>query len=396
MSTHTPDKRHTDAGDPTDDSGGPTAQDKHEALAQFVEPRRNTYQAIDNPHHDRHHDERSIREKYGWPSYERDAFNWPTVMPDMLEHSWHPDPQMSGGGTDCLVRGKPGTGKSTLACYLAERVMEINDEKVVWRASSSRSEWLPLAPWTTLCLPSGCDVSIQLMSRDPAEDGIELDVDDLTRIVRDVRYYDDPVDLNQNILEQGQFHAVYPDPQMSGCQEILDNSSERSYDPPSDDRPLFHPDDPAVHWWFAWALARVEHGPNDFTTLIMDEIGDLCPHNARNDAFGTYQKVTMLKDAWVDMRKLGLTVFAFAHAESEVHGMIRHKIRWRLQMSGTANPTGKGQVVGFDSVPMNHDMTSREPTGHALAFTETNFEKVMWSDMGQPHDWKLKITPEEA
>lgn len=387
--------------DTTSDPTGPTPgsvgdAEKEQALNQFIDPKHNTYQAMDNPNPHRHHDEASIRREYGWGPYDREAFDWPTVLPDMIEHDWHPDPKMSGGGTDCLVRGKPGTGKSTLAGYLSQRCMEVNEEKVVWRASSSRSEWLPLAPWATLCLPSGCEFDIRLMSKDPTYDGIELDVDDLDRIVRDVQFYDDPVDLNQNVLKRGEFHAVYPDPAMKGCQEVLDSSSERSYEPPSDDRPLFDPADPDVHWWFAWALARVEHGPHDFTTWIMDEIGDLAPHNARNDAFGTYQKIKMLKDAWVDMRKNGLSVFAFAHAETEIHGMIRHKIRWRIQMSGTANPTGSGSVVGFDSVPMNWDQTSDMKTGRGLAYTETHFEQFMWSDMSQPHDWKLKITPEEA
>lgn len=397
MSTHTPDSDETDDG--VSGPSGPdeaTAIDKSEALDSFYDPRRNTYQALESPNPNQHHDERSIREVYGYPRYDRAAFNWPSVLPDMLEHDWDPDVDMSGGGTDALVRGKPGTGKSTLGCYMAERTMEINDEKVVWRGSSSRSEWLPLAPWTRLCLPEGCDFQIALQSKDPTDPQIELELDELTEIVRDVVFYSDPVQLNHELLEQGQFHVVYPDPRMNGCQEVLDNSAERSYDPPSSDRPLFHHDDPAVHWWFGWALARVEHGPHDFTTWIMDEMGDLCPQNARNDSFGTFQKVEMLKDAWVDMRKLGLSVYGFVHAETELHSMIRRKIRWRIQMSGTANPTGPGSTVGFDTVPMRVDQTSRENTGTALAYTETNFEKFRWSDMQQPNDWKLKITPEEA
>lgn len=395
MSTGTPDFDPDEPADGGEASSGPT-DPKDAALESFIDPKRNTYQALENPNPNQHHDTLSIRHEHGWGPYDREAFNWPSVLPDMIEHDWDPDPEFSAGGTDALVRGKPGTGKSTLALYLSERSMEANDEKVVWRGSASRSEWLPLAPWATLCLPSGCDINAELMSKDPSEDGIPLDADDLTEIVRDVEFYDDPVDLNHNIIEPAQFHVVYPDPGMTGCQEVLDDSSERSYDPPSDDRSLFDPEDPAVHWWFAWCLARVEHGPHDFTTLIMDEIGDLCPHNARNDSFGTYQKVKMLMDAWVDMRKLGLTVYAFAHAETEVHAMIRRKIRWRVQMNGSANPTSKGSVVGFDSVPMNWDLTSNLPTGRALAYNETNFEKFLWSDLSQPNDWKLKIRPEEA
>lgn len=365
-----------------------TDADKERVLEEFTDPVHNTAQATGDSR--RHSDARSMREEFGIPSWDRSRFDYPTVLPNCIEHTWDAPLEENDGGTDFLARGKPGAGKSTLANYLAVRLLEVNDEKIVWRGSTSRSEWLPLAPWTVLCLPERVEVTARLESKDPNDPAIELDVDDLEEIVRSVERYRDPVDLNRRLLERGQLHVVYPDPRMRGCQEVYEESDERTQEPPSG-RELFDAEDPANHWWFAWALARVEHGPHDFTTWMCDEIGDICPQSAQKDSFGTYQKVELLKDTWVDARKFGLTIGAFAHSEKDVHQLIRHKLRWRIQMPRTANPTAASKIVGFESMPMHSDMTSRLPVGKALMYTETNFEKFGWKDMPAPTSYKLKV-----
>ncbi|WP_281196048.1 ATP-binding protein [Halorubrum sp. F4] len=361
-----------------------TATDtKEKVLAEFKEPlvlKRMT-------------DARSMREEFGMAPWDREAFDFPSVIPNCLEHSWDSPTDEVDGGTDWLARGKPGTGKSTLANYLTVRLLESNREKVVWRGSSSRSEWLPLAPWTTLYLPEGVDISVRLEPKVPTRDAVNIDVDELTEIVREVRRYADPRELNQT-LDEGSLHVVYPDPRMRGCQEVYDASPEKQYDTPPKRETLFSEEDPASHWWFAWVLARVEHGPHHWTSLIFDEIGDVCPQSASKDTFGTYQKVELLKDTWVDARKFGLSVYAFAHSETDVHQMIRRKLRWRVQMPGTANPTKASDVVGFESIRMNHDVTSRYDVGEALMYTESNFESFGWDDMPSPSSYKLKIAPE--
>ncbi|ELZ38889.1 hypothetical protein C472_05733 [Halorubrum tebenquichense DSM 14210] len=335
-----------------------------------------------------------MREEFGMSAWDRDTFEFPSVIPNCIEHSWDSPVDENDGGTDWLARGKPGTGKSTLANYLVVRLLEVNDEKVVWRGSSSRSEWLPLAPWTTLYLPAGIDISARLEPKDPTNDPVDLDVDELTEIVREVRRYSDPRDLNET-LDEGSLHVVYPDPRMRGCQEVYAQSPEKRYDTPAKRETLFGPQDPASHWWFAWLLARVEHGPHHWTSLIFDEIGDVCPQSAKKDSFGTYQKVELLKDTWVDMRKFGVSVYAFAHSETDVHQMIRRKLRWRVQMPGTANPTTASDVVGFESVRQNRDMTSQYDIGHGLMYTESNYEDFNWDDMPSPSSYKLKIAPED-
>lgn len=362
---------------------------KAAVLAQFRDPMRNTREYLDDQR--RHRDSRSMREVFGIPSWDRARFDWPSVIPNCLEHTWDSPADETDGGTDFLCRGKPGTGKSTLANYLALRQTEINKEKVVWRGSSSRSEWLPLAPWVRLCLPRGVDCDLRLEPKDPSEPSVELNESDLKEIVREVVRYDNPVDLNKRVLKEGVIHVVYPDPEMRGCQAVYEDSPEKQYDSPPKRDALFSSEDPANHWWFAWALARVENGPHHWTTWICDEIGDLCPQSANKDSFGSYQKVELLKDTWVDLRKFGVSVFAFAHSEKDVHQMIRHKLRWRIQMPNTANPTSSSGVVGFETVAMDRDITSWMDVGEALMYTETNFEKFAWSDMSTNTSYKLKI-----
>jgi energy-coupling factor transporter ATP-binding protein EcfA2 len=364
-----------------------------EFLEQLPDPE---YRTIQGGEGSQWTDARSIRQAFGVAPYEPEAFSSESdgVVQDLLEHSWDPPSGQKAGGTDLLATGKPGTGKSTLANHLAVRLIDINDERVVWRGSTSRSEWLPLAPWVTLALPKGIDYRARFVPRRPTEPTIDVaDVDDLEgTVVREIVRYDDPRHLNEELLKPGGITVAYPDPRMRRCQEILDDAAEKSYDVPANRETLFHEDDPDNHWWFAWVLARVEHGPHKWTTLILDEIGDIAEQAARKDSFGTYQKVQLLRDAWVDARKMGLTIFAFGHSEKDIHSMIRRKIRWRFAMNGSANPTTASDVVGFDSVKMERDLTSSMDVGEGLLFSEQNFEfPVTWDEYQTPVSHKLKL-----
>lgn len=332
-------------------------------------------------------DVRSIREKFGIRRWDPERFDWQSVLPNLLHHAWEGPPNgktADKGGTDFLCTGKPGKGKSTLALYFAVRLMEINDEAVVWRGSTSRSEWLPLAPWATLCIPEGVDVSARLEPKhNPNEETVSVELDDL---VREVKRYANPVQLNRQILEPGQFHVVYPDPRMRDCQRYYEESDEKQVDGVE-----FSPDDPLGHWWFAWILARIEYGPHGWTTLILDEIGDLAPESAANDEYGTLPKIKLLKNAFVDARKYGLSLFCFGHSEIDIHNQVRHKIRWRIQMPGQANPTSGSDLVGFRNVKMDVDLTSDMDVGEALAYTESNFQPFQFDEMPAPIDRILKV-----
>jgi hypothetical protein len=355
-------------------------------LARFRDPCTGSREATGDDR--RFSDANDMRRTFGFPPFDPDAFTW-GLIPDVLIHAWEPGEGRTAGGTDLLAVGKPGSGKSTLGCFLAERLEELNSEKSVWRGSPSRSEWLPLAPWTTLWLPRG-DIEIQLEPKDKTRGTVRIDVDELDAIVRDVQRYTTTRELLE-ALDPG-FNVVYPDPELRGCQAILDRSA-RQVESPAEREALFAPEDPDNHWWFAWFLDRVDQGPHDFTTWFCDEIGDLAPQNARKDDYGTYQKVELLTDSWVDARKHGLSIFGFGHSEADVHAMIRRKMRWRVSMPTSANPTSASGLSGFESVPMRSDMTSKWSPGKALCYTESTFQKFKWADMPVGHNWSVKIRP---
>jgi len=376
---------------------------RRELLEEFPDPHTNSRQYTGDKR--KHRDFWDIRRKFGIPSMEWDetyrteeARNHSyaeegqrkfkkKLLPDIIKHEWDiDDPQLSAGGTDWLAVGPPGSGKSNLALWLAERLMEENDEKVVWRASTSRSEWLPFAPWARVALPKGVDVEARFVPKDPTQQGVEVDLDE---IVREVVRYRDPVHLNHELLKPGQFHVVYPDPKMRGLQEIYEQDQEKQYDGLE-----FTEDDPLNHWWFGYVQARISEGPHHWTSLIFDEIGDIAPEAARNDEYGHYQKVELLRDNWVDARKMGLSVFAFGHSEADIHSMIRRKIRWRVTMNGTANPTKAGDVVGFRRVQMEEDIMSDRDVGMFLPFSESEFQypPIRAAHIPSPVDMTLKIS----
>lgn len=369
---------------------------KDAVLDQFNDPDMHTREVIG--HSQRHTDVDAIKRAYGVKSWDAEIWDWP-VVPDVFVHTWEGDKDHSAGGTDLLGTGKPGSGKSTFLNHAAKTILEANrehGEPVTWRGATSRSEWLPLHRWTRLLLPAHASLRAELVPRDPVDPTIELDPrNDLEKIVRDVIFYEDPREINEEMLEPSQFHVIYPDPSMTRCQEIYEESS-KTIEPPSGRDEVFHVSDPVNHWWFAYLLDRVENGPFTFQTQILDEIGDIAPEAARNDQYGSFQKVELLRDVWVDARKTGLTLLCFGHSERDVHNLLRHKIRWRVTMNGASNPTKGSPPVGFETVPMEREITSRLDLGQGLMFSEQYFETISWPDYPKPtsHQLKIHLAPE--
>ena len=336
----------------------------------------------------RHSDADSMRREFGLRSFDPDAFPYESVVPGCLKHARDNSAWSAAGGTDFMGFGAPGAGKSTLGLHWSINLLDINNrpgmqEAVVWRGSESRSEWTPLAPWATVCLPESCDMEVSLAS---TSDGGSRPVA-LEDVVREVRRYEDPEDLFANHIEPGKFHVVYPDPAFRGCQDLYERSPKR-YDLE------FQEGDPVGHWWIAAALARVEYGPFDvFTSFILDEVGDFLSQDASKDTYSTYQKVNLFQDVYVDARKYGVSFFSFGHSRAAVHGKIRRKVRWEITMNGLANPTKDSQVVGDRSVPMNTDLSSSLPTGKGVMWTGTNFcYPFTWSDVPKWTDEELRVS----
>lgn len=338
----------------------------------------------------KHTDADSMRRRFGIPAYDRERYDYPEVYPNLVEHYREtpegvvPTGRFSRlGGTDLLVTEKPGNGKTTLLLNLCIRVMDVNDEAVVWRGSQSRAEWTPLAPWATLCLPSSCKGEIQARL-DPADETEEPLPVALTNVARSVEWYDDPTHLNHEVLEPGRFHVVYPDPYLTGCQHVYRDAEVKVAGVE------FDPEHPVTHWWYGYLLSRMEYGPNMWTTVVLDELKALVGQDASKDAYGTYQKIELLAEAWVDFRRKGMTVWGASHQEGEIHEMIRKKIEWRAELTG--NPTRASQVVGVSNVPMNTNLVANYPFDKYLLWTEAAFERrLSWSELSDPIERELSI-----
>lgn len=352
-----------------------------------------------------HTDADEIRRKFSFPEFDGsdyEAINKP--YPNCLLHEPPGEDEWGHvGGTNFLAVAEKGSGKSTLGLFWSARLMAQNDEAVVWRGSSSRSEWLPFKHWTTLILPANADIEPEWKPRDirKSNQGAEAELAD---VVRDVKYYEDPREVNQ-LLEPGQFHVVYPDPSFQGCEEIMRDSDmcprplpftpESEAEEPSEVTPL-------VHWWFAYFTAKLEYGPYDWTSVIFDEAADLAPDSARADQNETYEKVQTLRRIMADSRKFYFSLFFFAHHETNVHSKVRRTIQWRISLSDeTANPcqlNNDRPPVGFNGIPMEYDQLSSRNIGRGLFWTEQRFTRFKWPDISvDPVDesrW-LKISLDE-
>lgn len=338
----------------------------------------------------RHTDADAMRRRFSIPAYDRSCYDYEEVYPNLVEHYREAPPgePPTGrysrlGGTDLLVCEKPGNGKSTLLLNLCIRAMDVNDEAIVWRGSQRRAGWTALAPWTVLCLPASCkgEVDARLEPADASGEPLPVSPADLAR---EVAWYDDPADLNERILAPGRFHVVYPDPHLRGCQAVYEASEAQV------DGVEFAPDHPPQHWWYAYLVARVDRGPHLWTTVVLDEFPELAGSAAAKDGYGSYQKVELLADLWVDFRRKGVSVWAAGHAESEIHEMVRRKVEWRAELTG--NPTSAGQVVGVSNVPMNTNLAASYPFDKYLLWTEAAFERrLSWVGLADPIDGELTI-----
>jgi hypothetical protein len=374
--------------------------------------------------HNKHTDADEIRRFHSIPRFDLGDFKkYEAPYANCLVHTV--DGKYFGhvGGTNALAVGEKGSGKSTLGLHISTRLIDdavripgwahpdddvpddgaetvsIDPDAVVWRGQPAASEWLPLKKWTVLHPPANADIEATWESNDMRN--TQKQAADLADEVREVRYYEDPIDLNKS-LEVGTFNVVYPDPSFTGCEEIMRDSD---YCPePVPFTPAWKAGGgdevtPLVHWWFAYLTARLEYGPYDWTAVVFDEAADLAPQGARADKNDTYTKVKTLRKVMAQSRKHYLTLLMFCHHEQNVHSKVRRTFNWRINMpDGTANPCDNNNdnpPVGYSQIPMLADMMSDKPVGYGLFWNETNFTRFRWDDVPEfPEDesrW-LKIS----
>ena len=360
--------------------GEGTKQD-HEAYPDDPDP-------IPDGWHNLRTDAKDIRRKFRIEPWDGDTFgDHEKPYPNCLVHEPPGESEWGHvGGTNFLAVAEKGGGKSTFGLKWACRLMEANDEAVVWRGSSSRSEWLPFKHWTKLLLPANAEIEAAWKPRDirSQNDGDDAQLED---VAREIEYYTDPVDLNER-LEPGKFHVVYPDPTFSGCEQVM---AESDFCPkPVPFTPVSEAEEsgdatPIVHWWFAWMVSKLEHGPYDWTSLIFDEAADLAPDDAKADQDETYEKVQALRRVMADSRKFNFSLFFFAHHEVNLHEKIRRTVQWRVSLAdGTANPCrehGDSAPLGFNNIPMKKDQLSHREIGRGLLWTGQQFSRFTWDDI---------------
>lgn len=336
----------------------------------------------------------------------------PSTRRKMFKYLLHPDRPVdvddipSTGGTDAVVTGAPGSGKTTLMITLAVRIMEINNEAVVWRGSSSRTEWLPLAPWTRLCLPRGIDHEAVLAP--PKDESLPVDVDfdpvdvNLEDVVSEVVYYDDLTDLNTNVLEEGGFHVVYPDPKFRECEEITRRADETTpldyitaWEALEDDDLDASDVTPVKAWWYAWLIHHTAEGAQMPVSWFCDEVKNVFPNGARNEKTDIPKMIEAVSDKYIDMRRNGLSVYLIGHnRKKHVSHHIRHLMRWGITMNGKSNPVNEEALSG--RAPMNRDIASELGIGQALVWTVSNqqFSLLPWDDINDEYKipGKMKVT----
>lgn len=319
------------------------------------------------------------------------------LTPRIYDHTWRGGVERVSGGQGTFLVGPEGRGKSTAFRRLAAAEMEHNDSMVVWRGvTDSRSEWLPFAPITRLCVPHGYEVSGTLVPKERSPDAPTAPVD-MENVVREVVHYRDVAHLNQEVLEPGCFHVVLPDPQMRGCQYIYEESDKRIANRRTEME--FTSDDPVNHWWFGWGLSTVEMALPGWLAWFCDEVQSLAAEGVANDQYHTRMKVKLLGSSMEDWRKNGVARYFAGHKYHHMHSLWRSRIRFRLHTSGMANPRmsrSSSIPAGMESVPMQHEIIKNEPIGQGVLYDESEFEVIKWPPSAKPVSGDLKVSMNEV
>ncbi|QLG62196.1 hypothetical protein [Halorarum salinum] len=317
------------------------------------------------------------------PRERRALFRWLAERPDVVQ-------DLRIGGTDWGAFGPKGSGKSTMAIALAViRNLEVNPDAVVWRGSSARAEWLPLRAWTRLCLPA--DLEVEALLEPPSDDMDAIPVD-LERMVHEVVRYSSIRELNHEVLREGMFHVVYPDPRFRGATQAFREADEiqevghtSAWDVAADEE--LGPEDvtPSEMWWFAYVVDKIDNGPPIWVSLLADEIGNWMPEHASNDYHRLHDRISAVRDKYVDARRNKFSLYGIGHDPEDLHNLMRKKQRWRITLAGADNPTGK--TVGMGDAPMARNYTQGMRLGQALSWNSQNFAEFSWSDV--PAEFKV-------
>ncbi|MFC7236579.1 hypothetical protein [Halosegnis marinus] len=346
-------------------------------------------------------DAQEIRGKFSIPSFDLEAFCehkfGRMVYPDTFIHEQSAERARSNKATDCFITAERDAGKTTFARNLSPRLMEENDEKVIWRGRSESSGWLPYRHWTQLYLPASVELDGTIMEEESDDRLQPLANERLDELVREVVYYDDVYDLLDQISERpaGTFNVVYPDPSFAGCSTVIERTDRVTgtfeFTPAwESDDPVHDPGTRTIDWWFAFIVARAEYGPfNEWWSLLFDECGDFIKQSASNAEGRLHDKIELLRSLWAASRKRKLSLFFFGHRGRNVHEIVRREFKWHIPADGSPNPTQgrrSSYPLGMQKVPMETDILSGQPQGTGICFVENEFSLFGWGNIAEPSD----------
>lgn len=287
------------------------------------------------------------------------------------------------GGTDMLIWGPMGRGKTTVVQTLVARLMEASRDTIVWRGTGQRTEWLPFAPWTIVALPEGINYEVTIAPPEEgsgfSSSGFDPVVVDLEDIVWRVERYSDINDLNKRVLQPGAFHVVYPDPYHRGAQKATERAEESntlnyvSAADATEDKPAT----PPMMWWFAWLIHQNTFGRSMRVTWVCDEASNVFPDHASNDEHNHEKRIGAASSNYVDFRRNGLTFILLSQRAEEIAWQIRKKMRWGVPLSGTSNPVTE-EVIGAGTPPMNQDLTTGWNIGKGIVYTAGSYTEFDW------------------
>lgn len=227
------------------------------------------------------------------------------------------------GGTDVLMAGKPGSGKTTGLAQFARLNKKINNDVIIWRGSLD------------------CQWSLLLNAKPPEKlilwlkEGLPFTLIDrnnerktpLSRYFHEIKTFDEARDLVANldrkyinVVQTTPFSPVDPKQHIQFCREWMEIFNELN--------------------------KRVWKNP---VSVYFDELEDLVPE-AKGKAFWDIE--LSLSSIIRSLRKNYVSSFFACHSIEEVHWRIRKKIRWKIYMRGAKPESGSRLIINVNKLPV--------------------------------------------
>ena len=233
-------------------------------------------------------------------------------IPNVVQHITENRGKDYAGGTDCVIIGLPGCGKTSALAQLALLNWKKHKDIVIWRNSSDCQfsffrnfpEHVPLRLWLRN------EVSMNIIDRKKGTSPMLMDVFDDVKGWHNVHELVRKIDNNYiNIVQTSPYSAT-----------------------DSNKHLLF-----AHDWIKIIEELNVRMNPNN-VSIYFDEIEDMVPDGAAGRGF--YDVEMSMSSMIRKNRKNDISLYMAAHYFMDIHWRIAKKIRYRIYMKGASIPKG--------------------------------------------------------